>query len=177
MRQKNSDGAEVVWTDPEEGHTPPSGVHCSVCSCSPGKLHLLVEIYGQAVAGLHLHALTLHSHLHNANHVICFGSYSKVPRVISTARTGGSCFFILRIFGQKKKQTFGVGSRLKETWPSMTSVFCMNGMLHILWAVRQGLCLFAIDNSATFLHLCLCILRWKQSERLYKASTVLHTIS
>lgn len=50
MRQKNCDGAEVVWNDPEKGHIqrPPSGVHCSVCSCSPGKLHLVVEIYGQS---------------------------------------------------------------------------------------------------------------------------------
>lgn len=131
MRQKNSDGAEVVWTDPEEGHTPPSGVHCSVCSCSPGKLHLLVEIYGQAVAGLHLHAPTLHSYLHNANQVICFGSCSTVPRVISTARTGGNCFFILSIFRQKKKQLLELG-HASETSPRMTSVFCMNGVLHIL---------------------------------------------
>lgn len=49
MRQKNSDGAEVMWKDPEEGHIqrPPSGSHRSVCSCSPGKLCLLVEIHGQ----------------------------------------------------------------------------------------------------------------------------------
>lgn len=49
MRQKNSDGAEVVWNDPEEGHQqrPPSGVHRSVCSCSPGKLSLAVEIHDQ----------------------------------------------------------------------------------------------------------------------------------
>lgn len=58
MRQKNSDGAEVVWNDPEEGHIqrPPSGRHRSGCSRSPGKLHLVVE---RAVAGLHLCAVTL----------------------------------------------------------------------------------------------------------------------
>lgn len=41
MRQKNSDGAEVVWNDPEEGHIPRPP------SAAAGKLHLLVEIYGK----------------------------------------------------------------------------------------------------------------------------------
>ena len=36
VRQKNGDGGQVVWNDPEEGHVhrPPSGVQLSACSCS-----------------------------------------------------------------------------------------------------------------------------------------------
>lgn len=39
-----------MWNDPEERHIqrPPSGVHRSVCGCSPGKLRLLVLIRGQS---------------------------------------------------------------------------------------------------------------------------------
>ncbi len=39
-----------MWNNPEEGHMerPPSGAHCSVCSCSPGELHQVLEIYGQS---------------------------------------------------------------------------------------------------------------------------------
>lgn len=118
MRQKNSDGAEVVWNDPEEGHIqrPPSGVHCSVCSCSPGKPYLVVEIYGRSCGGLHLHALTLHLILRSTNPVICFGSYSTVLQAISTTRTTRSCFLHWEL-----RKTFWLLTQSLKTWLGLSA--------------------------------------------------------